>query len=298
MIIKFGSRIGSGHCPLFYFVDFVICLKYNYSVILYNSGSIGMITEIISSSNNLFKNTKKLLNSQERKKVKKFIVEGYRIVSDAVRHKADIDYIVVSSDYSNTTFEDKYKVYRMDKKLFSQISDTVNSQGIIAVVNYPQNVNPEYKNLESIVYLDGVSDPGNMGTILRTCDAMGVDAVIVSKGCVDIYNPKVVRSTMASLFNVPVVYDTNEDMLDELKENGYTVVGTILDGSDTIFNCDLTQKTVIVMGNEANGISEKVRNKCDVRIRIPMTGGAESLNVAVCCSMVLYERMRQKVKEA
>ena len=257
-----------------------------------------MITEIISSSNNLFKNTKKLLNSQERKKVKKFIVEGYRIVSDAVRHKADIDYIVVCSDYSNTTFEDKYKVYRMDKKLFSQISDTVNSQGIIAVVNYPQNVNPEYKNLESIVYLDGVSDPGNMGTILRTCDAMGVDAVIVSKGCVDIYNPKVVRSTMASLFNVPVVYDTTEDMLDKLKENEYTVIGTILDGSDTIFNCDLTQKTVIVMGNEANGISEKVRKQCDVRIRIPMTGGAESLNVAVCCSMVLYERMRQKAKEA
>ena len=163
-----------------------------------------MITEIVSSSNNLFKNTKKLLNAQERKKTKKFIVEGFRIVSDAVRHNADIDYIVISSDYSNNTFEDDYKVYKLDKKLFAQISDTVNSQGIIAVVNYFSDKQLEYDKLENIVYLDTVADPGNMGTILRTCDAMGVDAVVVSKGCVDIYNPKVVRSTMASLFNVPI----------------------------------------------------------------------------------------------
>lgn len=257
-----------------------------------------MITEIISSSNNLFKNTKKLLNSQERKKCKKFIVEGFRIVSDAIKHNADIDYIVISSDYSNCTFEDTYKVYKLDKKLFSQISDTVNSQGIIAVVNYFSNKQLKYEDFENIVYLDAVSDPGNMGTILRTCDAMGVDAVIVSKGCVDIYNPKVVRSTMASLFNVPVVCDNSENMLDMLKENGYTVIGTILDGSDIVFNCDFNKKTVIVMGNEANGISDKIKKQCDLRIRVPMTGGAESLNVAVCCSMVLYERMRQKVKEA
>lgn len=257
-----------------------------------------MITEIVSSSNNLFKNTKKLLNAQERKKTKKFIVEGFRIVSDAVRHNADIDYIVISSDYSNNTFEDDYKVYKLDKKLFAQISDTVNSQGIIAVVNYFSDKQLEYDKLENIVYLDTVADPGNMGTILRTCDAMGVDAVVVSKGCVDIYNPKVVRSTMASLFNVPVVYDFNEDMLDVLKNKGYTVIGTILDGSESVFDCDFNKKTVVVMGNEANGICDKVKNQCDVRVRIPMTGGAESLNVAVCCSMVLYERMRQKVKEA
>ena len=252
-----------------------------------------MITEIGSSSNNIFKNTKKLLNSSERKKQRKFVVEGYRIVSDAIRHNADIDYIVISDKYDMETFDDKYKVYRFSEKLFSEVSDTVNSQGIVAVVNFFDNKDVSFEAFSNVVYLDSVMDPGNMGTIIRTCDAMGADAIIVSKGCVDIYNPKVVRSTMASLFNVPVINDVNGDLLNELKQLGFSVVGTVLDSSISIFDSNLKGKTVIVMGNEANGIGDCIKNMCDVRIRIPMVGGAESLNVAVCCSMVLYEKLRQ-----
>ena len=253
-----------------------------------------MITEIESSSNLLFKNTKKLLNASDRKKSKKFIVEGYRIVADAVRHNADIEYIVISDDYNNQTFEEKYKVYRFGKKLFSQISDTVNSQGIIAVVNcFEREISSLDENFGSIVYLDCVADPGNMGTILRTCDAMGVDAVIASKGCVDIYNPKVVRATMASMFSIPIFCDVDESAVLYLKQKGFCVVGTVLDGSVSVFDSNLKQKTVIVMGNEANGISDKVKQMCDLKIKIPMSGGAESLNVAVCCAMVLYEKSRQ-----
>ncbi len=252
-----------------------------------------MITEIQSSSNLLFKNTKKLLNASDRKKAKKFIVEGYRIVADAVRHNADIDYIVISQEYQLETFEQSYRVYRFGKKLFSQISSTVNSQGIIAVVNcFDTQINIA-DGSSNIVYLDCVSDPGNMGTILRTCDAMGVDCVIASKGCVDIYNPKVVRATMASMFSVPVLCDADDTVITELKQKGFSVVGTVLDGSISLFESDLTSKTIIVMGNEANGISDKVKQMCDVKIKVPMSGGAESLNVAVCCAMVLYEKTRQ-----
>ena len=225
-----------------------------------------MIINIESSSNSIFKNTKKLLTSSERRKTGRFIVEGYRIVADAIRHKADIDYIMVAAGYSQETYDDVCKVYRLSDKLFEEISSTVNSQGIIAVVNAPR---PDAESIfggdcRYVVYLDSVMDPGNMGTILRTCDAMGVDAVVASKGCVDIYNPKVVRSTMASIFNVPV------------------------------YECDLTGKTVIVMGNEANGICDSVRELCTHRVTVPMLGGAESLNVAVCCGMILYEQLRQR----
>ncbi len=253
-----------------------------------------MITEIQSSSNLLFKNTKKLLNASDRKKAKKFIVEGYRIVADAVRHNADIDYIVISQEYQLEAFEQSHRVYRFSKKLFSQISGTVNSQGIIAVVNcFDTQINIAQGNYSNIVYLDCVTDPGNMGTILRTCDAMGVDCVIASKGCVDIYNPKVVRATMASMFCVPVFCDADDTVITELKQNEFSVVGTVIDGSISVFDSDLTGKTVIVMGNEANGISDKVKQMCDVKIKVPMSGGAESLNVAVCCAMVLYEKTRQ-----
>ncbi len=253
-----------------------------------------MITEIQSSSNLLFKNTKKLLNASERKKAKKFIVEGYRIVSDAVRHNADIDYIVISDDYKMQTFEQNYRVYRFGKKLFSQISGTVNSQGIIAVVNcFKSQIDIANGNYTNIVYLDCVTDPGNMGTILRTCDAMGVDCVVASKGCVDIYNPKVVRATMASMFNVPVYFDEDDTAIAALKQNGFCVVGTALDASVSVFESNLKQKTVIVMGNEANGISDSIKQMCDIKIKVPMSGGAESLNVAVCCAMVLYEKTRQ-----
>ena len=255
-----------------------------------------MIINIESSSNNIFKNTKKLLGASERRKTGKFIVEGYRIVADAIRHKADIDYIMVSASYSQETYDDRYKVYRLSDRLFEEISSTVNSQGIIAVVNIPKKDADVLFSDECryVVYLDSVMDPGNMGTILRTCDAMGVDAVVASKGCVDIYNPKVVRSTMASIFNVPVFFERDEELLPRLASSGCSIVGTFPEEAVPVYECDLTGKTVIVMGTEANGICDGVRDLCTDRVTVPMLGGAESLNVAVCCGMILYEQLRQR----
>ena len=252
-----------------------------------------MNMKIESSSNSIFKNTKKLLTSHDRKKQKRFILEGFRLVSDAVRHGADIEYIIVCDGYDFSP-DITDKAYVMDKKLFDEISSTVNSQGIIAVVKYLSE-DDRLKNLEhnSIVYLDSVTDPGNMGTILRTCDAMAIDAVVVSKGCVDIYNPKVIRSTMASIFNVPVYFD-NGDILPLLSENGYKIIGTFPHGDKLSYETDLTGKTVIVMGNEANGICDKTESFCTDKIKIPMPGNAESLNVGICCGMVLYEQLKQK----
>ena len=234
------------------------------------------------------------MSANERRKTGKFIVEGYRIVADAVRHGADIDYIMVAAGYTQHTYEEHCKVYRVSDRLFEDISSTVNSQGIIAVVNIPQQDMNRLFVSRYVVYLDSVMDPGNMGTILRTCDAMGVDAVVASKGCVDIYNPKVVRSTMASIFNVPVFYDRDENLLMQLADQGYNIAGTFPSGATPVFDCSLTDKTVVVMGNEANGISDSAAKFCNIRVTVPMMGGAESLNVAVCCGMILYEQLRQR----
>ncbi|MBQ7901627.1 MAG: RNA methyltransferase [Clostridia bacterium] len=255
-----------------------------------------MLINIESSSNNVYKSTKKLLAANERRKTGKFIIEGYRIVADAVRHNADIDCIMMSESCTRQVFDDKYKVYRLADKLFEEISSTVNSQGIIAVVNSALRSEQELlcNDYKYIVYLDSVMDPGNMGTILRTCDAMGVDAVVASKGCVDIYNPKVVRSTMASIFNVPVFFDRGEGILPQLSKNGFNIVGTFPDGELPVYDCNLCGKTVVVMGNEANGISDDVAALCNTKITVPMLGGAESLNVAVCCGMILYEQLKQR----
>lgn len=258
-----------------------------------------MVTKIESSSNSVFKGAKKLLTPKERKKNRLFITEGYRSVADACLHKAPIEYIIVNENYSNECFDDKYKVYRLSNKLFDELSSTVNSQGIAAVVRFVDKDIDKLKEnkLNRVVYLDSVMDPGNMGTILRTADAMGIDAVILSKGCVDIYNPKVVRSTMSSIFNVPVYFDDDSrSALSYLSESGFNIAGTFIDGSLPCFDADIKDKTVIVMGNEANGISDEVERKCNIRINIPMQGGAESLNVAVCCGMVLYEQMKQNIK--
>lgn len=258
-----------------------------------------MITKIESSSNPIFKNTKKLLTSRDRRKNRLFVTEGLRSVSDAILHKAPIEYIIVNESYIGSLFDERYTVYRFSDKLFDEVSSTVNPQGIMAVVRFVDKDLSSLKELSPnrVVYLDSVMDPGNMGTILRTCDAMGIDAVVLSKGCVDIYNPKVVRSTMASIFNVAVYFDTDDhEALNFLCDKKMTVAGTFVDASVPCYEADIKDNTVIVMGNEANGISNEVASKCNTRITIPMQGGAESLNVAVCCAMVLYEQMRQNTK--
>ena len=175
----------------------------------------------------------------------------------------------------------------------------MNSQGIIAVINYKLKEAKEidFKKTSSILYLDSVMDPGNLGTILRSADAFGMDAIVLSPGCVDIFNPKVVRSSMASLLNVPVYYDTDTDLLfAKLKCEGYDIIGTFPRGEKLSSEHTYSLKTVLVMGNEANGISDKVSSLCTTQLKIPMLGNTESLNVATACAVMLYEIMLEKIK--
>ena len=147
-----------------------------------------------------------------------------------------------------------------------------------------------------LLVLDRVGDPGNVGTMLRTADAAGIGGLVLLKGSVDIYAPKTVRSSMGSLFHVPVVAGISEaDFIQEAHNAGYELLVTCLDGADSLYKADLHGRLAFVMGNEANGVSAGLLAVADKRVYIPMAGRAESLNVAMAAGIVMFEALRQSL---
>ena len=246
---------------------------------------------IESTSNTIFKQTKKLLTSSGRKKSGVFVIEGDRIVRDAVSLGADIEYIIVNDSYANGNDPNfcKCKTYLFTDKLFDELKTTVNSQGIMAVVKYIDSPCDTIDYTKGrYLYLDSVADPGNMGTIIRSAAAFGIDGIILSQGCVDVFNPKVLRSTMSGIFSVKIYFD-NCKILSLFRDAGFQIIGTFPSDASPSDSFDYTGKCVIVMGNEANGICPETEEMCTCRVTIPMTKGAESLNVSVACGILLYE---------
>jgi len=252
---------------------------------------------IDSTSNKIVKHTKKLLERSGRKEFGQFIIEGRRLVNDAILAGADIEYILTEQGVEAIESSD-ITCFTLSQKAFDALKTTVNSQGIIAVVNAEKgkDFTPSDNERCLYIYLDGISDPGNMGTIIRTADACGADGIVLSNNCVDIYNPKVVRSTMASIFNVPIYFDdSSRRVVHKMKDAGIKIVSGSLDASKSLFDMDLKGKCAIVIGNEANGITDEILSMSSELVKIPILGKAESLNAAVACAVMVYERLRQNI---
>lgn len=171
-----------------------------------------------------------------------------------------------------------------------------NPQGILAVVEKNRK-NPELDyNQDFILILDDVQDPGNLGTIIRTADSINLKQIIVSKGCGDVYNPKVVRSSMGAIFRVEILEKENlADEIKEIKRHGFKTMATDLATDSSIYDEKYT-KCAVVIGNEANGVSKQILDIVDQKIKIPMLGKTESLNASVATGIILYEYVRQKIK--
>ena len=247
-----------------------------------------MIKEITSTENKIYKQTKKLLNRSERNKTKLFIAEGQRIVEDSV-NAGVAEYLFISENYAGVDYD--LPVYRVSDKMFAALSDTETTQGIIAVCKMA-DYNMEEIDCDTLLVCDGVSDPGNLGTLIRTAECSGVGGVVLLKGTVDPYSPKVVRSTMGSIFRVPVYFAQIQDLKDHLAD--YAIVATVLDGSKDLYDIEFPEKTAVVVGNEAHGVSNEVVDMAQIRTLIPMCGNSESLNASVAGSVVMYEIFRQK----
>jgi TrmH family RNA methyltransferase len=256
------------------------------------------MTEIIGTTRNkTYKYVKALKQRKARAEARRFTVEGKKSVSDALRSHLNTEMIIVSDYfYKNEAFvyPDTVKTVVVKDELFSGLCDTKTPQGIMAVIVMPEvnGFSPERDGL--YVYCDNVSDPGNLGTIIRTADAAGFNAVLLSPGCTDAYSPKTVRSSMGSFFNIRVITDVDTKAVSEMKASGYSLFcGALLSDSVPYTSADFRKPSVIIIGNEANGASDEIL-KLSEHIIIPIMGGAESLNAAVAGAIIMYEAVRQR----
>ena len=226
--------------------------------------------KISSKDNNIIKHIRKLKDKKYRNEYNEFIIEGIKLVKEAIQENAKIKLIVVSEGF-DIEITEKYEYIAVSENIFKLISDVETPQGILAVIE--KNNNKEISFNENIIIaLDDVQDPGNVGTILRTIDSANLKQVLVSKGTADIYSPKVIRSTMGAIFRVNVIEcDNLEQTLKQIQNNKFEITVTSLEAKKTIYDISYN-KQVIVVGNEANGVSKQINDIADNKVIIPMFG--------------------------
>lgn len=260
--------------------------------------------QIISSKDNsLIKHIKKLKEKKCRDESKEYIIEGIKLISEAIQEHAQIKQIIICDDCEkseNIPKELMYEIAKFEcvyvkKQIFNTITEVKSPQGILAIVSKESVEKQIDYNQDIIVALDDIQDPGNLGTILRTVDSVGLTQILVSKGTVDCYNSKVIRSTMGAIFRVKIIEcEDLKKTLQEIKKHHFKIVITSLQTENSIYDIDYNKK-VIVIGNEANGVEKDIYEISDEKVKIPMIGKTESLNASVATGIVLYEYVRQKL---
>ncbi len=254
---------------------------------------------INSASNKTYKFIKSLCMKKARVEHGCFVVEGIKSVYEALVSDVIVDMVLISdsavskcSQIVELADKQNIQLYSVGDSLFSSVSDTKTPEGVLCVAKMYKSNKIDYKN-GLYLYCDNLSDPGNAGTLIRCADAVGASGVFFSKGSVDIYNPKTVRATMGSLFHLPVYDGVDEQILLDMKKKNFSVyAGALTDNALDYKDAVYPENTVVVIGNEANGVSDKVLNIVDDAVIIPITGRAESLNASVAGSILMYEWRR------
>ena len=254
---------------------------------------------ITSASNSIIKEIRRLHDKKGRQKSKAILLEGTRLVTEALASEAKIRYFVLSdsfyekSDGILSEYPDT-KAFLVPDELFVRIGETKTPQGVMSAVELPDYDSSMILGLRRLIVLENVQDPGNLGAIIRTADACGLDGVLLSRDSADPYNPKVIRSTMGSIFHLPVIVAPDiYEALEGLKRYGVKVAAADIRNAVPCWEADLSGNTAIVVGNEGSGISERMLQLADLAVMIPMPGKAESLNASAAASILLYESMRQ-----
>ena len=260
---------------------------------------------ITSKDNELIKHIRKLKDKKYRDESNEYVVEGVKLVEEAVKENAKIKQIIVCED-TTRTYEipthimleiAKYECIYVSDKIFNIITQVTNPQGIMAIIEKnAQDAQIDYSQ-DIIVVLDDVQDPGNLGTILRTVDSIGLNQIIVSKGTADAFNSKVVRSTMGAIFRIKIIeVEDLAQAIKEMRKHHFKLMVTSLQTKNSIYDIDFNKK-IIVIGNEANGVSKEIQDMADEKAKIPMLGRTESLNASVAAGVVMYEYVRQKLNK-
>lgn len=251
---------------------------------------------IESTQNALVKHWKKLVTSRkDRDKSEEFIVEGFHLVEEALKTEGTILHLIIRDDLElpagwNT---DNIQLIQVTKAVAKELIETEQSQGIFAHCRQPKHMDDEAASWKKLLFIDAVQDPGNIGTMIRTADAAGMDAVILGKGSADPYNPKTVRSAQGSHFHIPIVKGELGDWIDRANSAGIKVIGTGLQHAVDHYDVGPLKEFALIVGNEGSGVAGEYLSKAGTIVKIPLYGKAESLNVAIATGILLYTYGKQ-----
>ena len=259
--------------------------------------------KISSKDNSLIKHIKKLKEKKYRDEFNEYIIEGIKMLKEAIDQKAKINKVIFSESFiENNSIEEfleanisESDIICVSDTIFKIITEVGTPQGVLAIIEKNEEIDINLLDDEIFIALDNLQDPGNLGTILRTADSANIKNILVSKGTVDCYSSKVVRSTMGAIYRCKVIECENlQKSLEILNDKGYNIIVTALDAKETIYDINYS-KSVIVIGNEANGVSKEVQDIANKKVIIPMLGKTESLNASVAAGIIIYEYVRQKI---
>ncbi len=236
---------------------------------------------ITSINNEYIKEISKLNEKKYRDKSNKYLIEGLHLVTEALKYDI-IDTIIIREDFS---YETDIKHIIVSNEVMKKLSDNPSIPKIMAIVYKKESTISGNK----ILLLDRLQDPGNLGTIIRSAVAFNFDTIILSNDTVDLYNSKVLRSTQGMLFNINILRQDLTNVINELKNNNYTIYGTKVDNGNDVKEINNTNKFALIIGNEGTGISDNISKRCDKYLYIKMNNNCESLNAGVAASILMYE---------
>ena len=247
---------------------------------------------ITSRDNQTIKEIIKLKDKKFREN--SYLVEGIKQVREAIKENAKIEKIVISEDFENKDAFKDFECIEVSTKIFRHMTDTKTPQGVLAVVAKNKNKEIDYSK-DFLIILDNIQDPGNLGTIIRTADSCDLGQVIVSTDTVDSYSPKVIRSTMGSIFRMPFIYvESVPEVVRSLKERGIQTYAAHLKGKKNYDEFDYTGPTAFLIGNEGKGLTDETAKEASEYVLIPMKGEVESMNAATSSAILTFEASRQR----
>lgn len=255
-----------------------------------------MTNNIITGKQNpLIKKALQLRDKKGRQKYGQFLLEGPVVIAEAIREHYPLETILLAADKTKDIHlpPTDTPITLVHHRLLDTLTDTVTKPGIIAIAHQSP---PTIPGTKPWAYLDRIQDPGNVGTIIRCADAFDLGGILLATGTVDPYNEKVLRSTMASILRIPLQTKAGPEHLHHLKKQGYTLIGADLQNAIPIQQWHPTTKTVLILGNEAQGLSQDTKELLDLTVTIPMPGRAESLNVGVAAGILMHH-ISQHVNE-
>ena len=262
--------------------------------------------EISSKDNRIVKQAASLSEKKYRDEFGMYLIEGPNFIRDAVKYGGRLRFIFIRAGAMNGEIEEILSmlgdegpaVYSLTDEAFSRLSSTEHSQGVIAAAEKAEWTEEGFFGEPGgcVLVLDRVQDPGNLGTMIRSAEAMGFSGALLIKGCADLYGPKAVRAAAGSLFRLPVLFaDSGQEAAQLLVRHGKKIYAAEMEAEKELFDAELASDAAVIIGNEGNGVSPVLLGRAE-GVRIPMSGHIESLNAALAAGMMMYESQRQRLR--